>query len=232
MMLSILIAAIAPGIALLSYFYLKDRYEPEPISMVAKLFVFGALLVFPTMVLQRSLVLGIGGEGEHPLLFSFVISAVIEEFLKWFIIYFFIYKHTVFDEPYDGIVYAVAAALGFATMENVLYAIVGFPSFSNLLYRALLPVSGHALFGVMMGYHLGKAKFNRLREKRYLVYSLVFPIVYHGLFDYILLMKKQYWVWLITPLMAYLWIRSMLKVKRANARSPLRVVRREEEINI
>lgn len=228
MLLSVLIAAIAPGIALLSYFYLKDRYDAEPISMVARLFLFGALLVFPTMVLQRALTLGLG---EHPLLFSFGISAGIEEFLKWFVLYFFIYKHVLFDEPYDGIVYAVAASLGFATLENVIYALIGFPSFSNLVYRALLPVSGHALFGVTMGYYLGKAKFNRAAEKKYLLLALALPICFHGIFDYILLVEKVYWVWLMAPLMLFLWVWSMRKVKRANARSPLRVVRREEEIN-
>jgi RsiW-degrading membrane proteinase PrsW (M82 family) len=227
--LSVLTAAIAPGVALLAYFYLKDRYDPEPIHQVMKVFLFGVLLVFPVMVLQRAFVHGLG---EDPLVFSFIISAGLEEFLKWFLVYFVIYQHATFDEPYDGIVYAVAVSLGFATLENVFYAFLSSSSMSSLLYRAVLPVSGHAMFGVIMGYHMGKAKFDPQRRSRYIVYSLVFPIFWHGLFDYLLLTTKTYWVWFMAPLMAFLWIRSLRKVNRANAKSPLRVIQGEKQVKM
>lgn len=226
---SVLTAAIAPGVALLIYFYLKDRYDTEPFHLVLKVFLFGVMLVFPVMVLQRAFVHGLG---ENPFVFSFIISAGLEEFLKWFLVYFIIYKHTSFDEPYDGIVYAVAASLGFATLENVFYAFLNSASISSLIYRALLPVSGHAMFGVIMGYHLGRAKFDPERRKRHLLYSLLLPIFWHGLFDYILLTTKTYWIWFMVPLMSYLWVRSLWKVHRANATSPLRVVQPEEQVKI
>lgn len=229
MTLSVLTAAIAPGIALLSYFYLKDRYDSEPIGMVIRVFMFGALLVFPIMMLQRALVLGFG---ENPFVFSFLFSSGIEELLKWFVVYYVIYKHVEFDEPYDGIVYAVAVSLGFATVENVIYSLLNFTSFSNLLMRALLPVSGHALFGVMMGYHLGRAKFQPSSEKKHLLFSVGLPVFFHGVFDYIILISKSNWMWLMLPLMIFLWILGLWKVKHANARSPFRAVRREDEIKI
>lgn len=49
-MITIIMAAFAPGLALLSFFYLKERFDHEPISMVLRMFLFGALLVFPIMV--------------------------------------------------------------------------------------------------------------------------------------------------------------------------------------
>lgn len=228
-LLSVLAAAIAPGMAFLAYFYLKDRYESEPISTVVRMFVFGALLVFPTMVIQRAFVLAFG---ENPFLFSFVYSSFLEEFLKWFLVFFVIYKHQDFNEPYDGIVYAAAVSLGYATVENVIYALLGEPSVSSLLMRALLPVSGHAMFGVMMGYHLGRAKFMRSRETRHLTLSLLLPVFYHGVFDYILLDAQRYWLWLMLPLMLFLWGRSMWKLNRANDISPFRGFIREEEVKI
>ncbi|PYI54965.1 glutamic-type intramembrane protease PrsW [Paenibacillus flagellatus] len=228
--LSVITAAVAPGIALLVYFYLKDLYDSEPVHMVARVFLYGVLLVFPTMVLQRALVLGLG---ESPLLFAFGITGTVEEFFKWFILYYAIYKHTVFDEPYDSIVYAVSVSLGFATLENVIYAMLHPFSFSALLFRALLPVSGHALFAVMMGYYMGKAKFGDPSQRVKLLFkSLWIPIFWHGLFDYILMQTKTYWVWLIVPLMVFLWVRGMGNVNRANAKSPFRAVRPEEEINL
>jgi RsiW-degrading membrane proteinase PrsW (M82 family) len=210
---SLLMAAIAPGIALLAYFYLKDLYESEPILMVARMFVLGILTVFPTMVVQRGFVLGLG---DNPLLFAFGISAGIEEFIKWFLVYFLIFRNSSIKQPYDGIVYATAVSLGFATLENVLFSWFYQPSMSTLLYRAMLPVSGHALFGVVMGYYLGKAKSSPQHERKYVTYALLLPIFWHGSFDYILLLANNYWLWLIAPFMFILWVRGIRKVNRAN----------------
>jgi protease PrsW len=230
--LSILTLAISPAIALLAYFYLKDRYHAEPIHWIVRLFISGSLLVFPTMVVQRSLVLGLGEFGESPFAFSFLLSGGLEEFLKWFIVYYLLYKHTLFDEPYDGIVYCVAVSLGFASLENILFAVYNDLSLTGFWFRALIPVSGHALFGVVMGYYMGKAKFHPEKERLLLGYSLIFPILWHGLLDWILLVFTQSWVWIVVPFMAILWLKGLSKVDSANRASPYRVVRPDEEINL
>ncbi|UJF31164.1 glutamic-type intramembrane protease PrsW [Paenibacillus hexagrammi] len=227
--LSIIMAAIAPGLSLLTYFYLKDRYETEPIHLVIRMFIFGVLLVYPTMVLQHSLIQEFG---EGTFTSAFFLSGGIEEFLKWFVIYHLIYRHASFDEPYDGIVYAVAVSLGYATLENIIYAFLNASSFSELLVRALLPVSAHALFGVMMGYYMGKAKFTPSQKKKYLWFSIFLPILWHGVFDYILLIAKNYWVWIMIPIMTFLWIRTIWRVDRANEHSPLRISPSDEKIKV
>lgn len=226
--LSIIMAAVAPGLSLLAFFYLKDRYESEPIHLVVKVFVLGALLVLPSIVIQRVLLNELGD--AHPLLFSFVITSGVEEFLKWLLLYHAIYNHRSFDEPYDGIVYAVAISLGFATLENIFYALFNSMTFSGLMIRALLPVSGHALFGVTMGYYAGKAKFDSQRKRRYLIMALFGPLVLHGIFDYILLAMTNYWAWAMIPFMTFLWLHTMWRVEHANDRSPLRNFSREEKM--
>lgn len=229
--LSLVIAAAAPGAALLAFFYLKDRYNSEPVSLVLKMFLLGVLLVFPMMVIQYSFLQAFG---SNPFVASFIISAGLEEFFKWFIVYFVIYKHSSFDEPYDGIMYAVSVSLGFATLENIFYAFLQSSTFLDLMIRALLPVPGHALFGVLMGFHLGKAKFMAAgsRINFHLLLSLFLPIFYHGLFDFILVTANVYWVWFIIPLMTFLWIRSLWKMDQANKHSPFRLLLRDETINI
>lgn len=231
LLFSILTAAVAPGISLLTYFYLKDRYDAEPIHMVVRVFLLGVLIVLPIMVLQRGLVLWLG---ESQFLFSFGISAGVEELVKWFVLYHIIFNHTEFDEPYDGIVYAVAISLGFATVENVLYAVFQPASVGSLIIRALLPVSGHALFGVTMGYYLGKAKFATDRPKvmQFLALAAVVPLLEHGIYDYIMGSGSTYWVWFIVPLMVYLWIKGVRKMKLADAGSPFRVLGHEEEVKL
>ena len=117
-MISIISGALAPGIALLSFIYLKDKYEREPMNLIIKLFLLGAALVFPAYVLERVFQEGIL---NFDIITSVVNIAIIEEFLKWFTLYFIMYKHTEFNEPYDGIVYAVSISIGFATLENLGY---------------------------------------------------------------------------------------------------------------
>ncbi|AOZ91392.1 glutamic-type intramembrane protease PrsW [Paenibacillus crassostreae] len=229
LLFSVIASAVAPGLALLTFFYLKDKYDAEPIHMVVRIFLLGLLVVIPVIIIQRGLTLGLG---THPFVQSFFISSGVEELLKWLVLYFIIYNHVEFDEPYDGIVYAVTISLGFATVENFMYAWYSQASIGTMFIRALLPVSGHALFGVIMGYYFGLARFRKVNNtKRYLVYSLLIPWLFHGIYDLILTTVTDYWVWLIVPLMVLLWYGGMDKVIRANNRSPLRFQKREEEVN-
>src|SRR5690606_25899020 len=111
-------AALAPAVAIMSYIYLKDRYL-EPISLIIRMFILGAILVFPIMFIQYAL----DAEGwlSNSFITSFLLVAFLEEFAKWFIFMFTIYHHNEFNDHYDGIVYAVAISLGFASLENILY---------------------------------------------------------------------------------------------------------------
>lgn len=209
-MFSLLTAGIAPAIALLSYFYLKDEFEQEPIIIVLKSYLVGALLVFPILFIQFAL----QEEGMMATVASEVLqTAFIEEFLKWFIIMITVYNHVEFNERYDGIVYSTAVALGFASAENVLYLISY--GLETAFFRALFPVSSHALFGVVMGYYLGKAKFNEEKKIKYFIYSFAFPFLLHTVYNGILIVQNQ-WILYLIPFMIFLWVYSLRKVKKAN----------------
>ncbi|MGG1399525.1 glutamic-type intramembrane protease PrsW [Bacillus salipaludis] len=209
-MLAILSAGIAPGLALLSYFYLKDEYETEPISVVLRTFMYGALLVFPIMFIQHVF------ETEHliksEVVDAFLSSSLLEEFFKWFILFYAIYSHVEFDEPFDGIVYGAAASLGFATVENIFYLVAN--GIEHAVTRALLPVSSHALFGVIMGFYIGKAKFTEGLKIKWIILSLLLPFVLHGVYDYILITQEN-WIYIIFPFMIFLWWFGLRKVKTA-----------------
>ncbi|MDF2681399.1 MAG: conserved hypothetical rane protein [Brevibacillus sp.] len=212
-MIAMIGAAVAPGIAILSYFYLRDSLEPEPISMVIRSFIFGVLLVIPIMVIQY--IMQTEWNWRDGIVAEVFQSAVIEEFFKWMVIYFTAYKHVEFDEPYDGIVYAVAVSLGFATLENLFYLIIN--GLDIAFWRALLPVSSHALFAVWMGYYLGLAKFSKgvRKERIFLWVSVVLPISLHALYNAIFL-SVQNWLVVIVPFMLLLWWQGLKKVQRAH----------------
>jgi RsiW-degrading membrane proteinase PrsW (M82 family) len=228
---SILTAAVAPGLSLLTYLYLRDKYEAEPIHMVLKVFLIGIFLVVPIMVLQRGVEIWLG---EGNFVMAFIQSSGVEEFIKWFVLFHLLYNHTEFDEPYDGILYAGALSLGFATTENLLYSVFMPADFGAMLMRALLPVSGHMLFGVIMGYYLGRAKFSLGKKKRntFLFLSMLVPFVLHGLYDWIIVMREQDWIFVIIPFMALLWLFGLSKMKSAHIKSPFRYVRAKDEVNL
>jgi protease PrsW len=210
-MIAIITAGIAPGLAILSYFYLKDQYDSEPIYMVFRSFLLGLLLVFPIMFIQYVL------ETENVFSSSFfeifIASGLLEEFFKWFILYISIFQHLHFDEHYDGIVYGVSVSLGFATFENILYLFANGVEYA--VGRAILPVSSHALFGVIMGYYLGKSKFSSgKRSKQWLLISIVLPIILHGSYDYIIATNEDWHLYMI-PFMLLLWWVALQKAKKA-----------------
>ncbi|ALC81438.1 MULTISPECIES: glutamic-type intramembrane protease PrsW [Bacillus] len=210
-MVAIISAGIAPGIALLLYFYLKDQYDTEPIHIVIRMFILGVLLVFPIMFIQY--VLEQENVVTNKLLLSFLSSGLLEEFFKWFLLMVGIFQHVEFDDHYDGIVYGTSISLGFATLENILF-LVGH-GLEYAFTRALLPVSSHALFGVIMGFYIGKLKFSEKKARRkWLILSLGLPVILHGFYDYILLSLEN-WLYLMLPFMFFLWWFSLHKAKQA-----------------
>ncbi|MGD6815731.1 glutamic-type intramembrane protease PrsW [Metabacillus sp. 84] len=211
-MLAAISAGIAPGLAILCYFYLKDQYESEPVYMVIRAFVFGMILVFPLMFIQYIIETEkVFANDFNRIFFSY---GLLEEFFKWFIFIVAIYPHVHFDEHYDGIVYGSAVSLGFATLENILFL------FSNGLEfaigRALLPVSSHALFGVIMGYYLGKTKFTNHSgyKMKWLLLSIILPVTLHGFYDYVLFTYK-FWPVIMLPFMLILWWFGLHKARQA-----------------
>ena len=222
-MLTILSAAIAPALALLTFFYLKDRLEPEPLGMVLRTFLYGALLVFPIMFIQYAL--KAEGVSTHPLVYSFFTIGFMEEFFKWFIFLYTAFQHTEMDSVYDGIIYGVSISLGFATVENVLYLFAHGVDYA--FTRALFPVSSHALFGVLMGYYLGRAKFGSRHPRLRVFGAMLVPFLLHGLYDYILLAVTFNWVYVQAPFMIILWIIGLRKV-RAAIRHPIEQIQMKE----
>ncbi|MDE5411956.1 glutamic-type intramembrane protease PrsW [Alkalihalobacterium chitinilyticum] len=211
-MFSLITATTGPAMALFCYFYLKNDVSHQALLMIIKTFIIGALLVFPVMVIQYAI--EVEGVFTSEFTIAFFGYAFTEEFFKWFLLFFFAYKHATFNKTYDGIIYGVSISLGFASVENFFYLIAN--GLETAWLRALFPVSSHALFGVIMGYYLGKAKFSKKRRNRYVLFSLFLPILLHGSYDLILLTMDRYIHITMLLFMIGLWTFSIHKVKMAN----------------
>jgi protease PrsW len=116
----------------------------------------------------------------------------------------FPYFRPFFNEPLDGIIYAVMISMGFATLENVLYAMEY--SISTTALRGLTAVPAHAVFATMMGYFVGKAKFKTERkiQIRFLAMGLGLAVLVHGLYDFFII--QEFYDWLILLAIVTLFI--------------------------
>src|SRR6056297_2512295 len=218
MNLNLILTAVTPGIALAAIIYIVDRHDREPVKLLIKTFIGGAFITIPTIFLESFLIgfnlfpgiLGIAYQ-------AFIVAGFSEEFLKRFVVMKLAYKNKNFDERLDGIVYAVFSALGFATVENIMYVVFRFADVESVgTYRAILSVPAHMLFAVTMGYYLSLSKFAQtdVEKKFYYKKSLTAPMLLHGTFNFILMSGSGFLMILFLPFVIYLWI---INIKKLNS---------------
>ena len=125
--------ALAPGVAIMLYIYLKDKHEREPLSLLLISFVYGMVSTLLTLFISTPinfLVVLREDDYLHEFYSAFFKVALVEEFSKFVFVRFILFPNKNFNEPFDGIVYAVMVGMGFATLENVIII---------LLYWLILP---------------------------------------------------------------------------------------------
>jgi len=163
------------------------------------------LLTLPATRLESwTLLLGI----EYPtsielrLIVSILVVAIGEEFAKFLVLVAYPLSRPFFNEPIDGIVYAVMIGMGFATLENIFYATQF--GLGTTIVRAFTAVPAHALFSVVLGYFAGLAWLHPERKARLLFQGLALAIAFHAVYDFLVL--QRYYDWLVILAVSGLWI--------------------------
>jgi RsiW-degrading membrane proteinase PrsW (M82 family) len=171
------IIAFVPAMFYLLPLIWLDRYDPEPLWLLAATFAWGALVAVVVSFIINTLFGAFFGET-----FSAVVSApVFEEGSKGLgLVLLLIFFRSYFDDILDGIIFAGVIALGFSTVENVLYygrAInEGKESLAALLIvRGVMSPFAHVTFTAMTGIGCGIA-----RESHNTVVRFLLPIVGYG----------------------------------------------------
>lgn len=183
---------LAPIVIILLTIYVKDKYEKEPVKLALTGTLYGILISIPITFTEKyitSLAPPINSI-YYPFFISFVVASFVEETYKYIILVFLVYRNNNYNEPFDGILYAVYISLGFATIENILYVfnpIMG--GLYTAIARAIFSIPAHAIFGVYMGYYLSKQKFLNYKTK---IFSLIIPIFIHGIYDLLLFTNIKY----------------------------------------
>ena len=207
--MNILLAAIAPVAIILVYIYFRDKYEKEPIKQLIKALAAGMFIVIPVIFLESFLGeirLSLELSSRSDAFFNaFGIAAFSEEIFKFLAFIFLIWKSKDYNERFDGIVYAVFISLGFALVENIKY-LMNYGT-EIALMRGILAVPAHALFGVTMGYYLSLSKFSvRKSDKtKFFYFAIIFPIILHGSYDFILMANEPMGMLAFIPFIIYLW---------------------------
>lgn len=191
LLLLLLALAVAPAVALGVFIYWRDKFDKEPIHLLIACFFLGAISCIPAALAEVYLDKWLNPKqyGWGGLFFStFIIVALMEEGVKFLFTLLVAYRRKEFNEPYDGITYAVMVSLGFATLENIVYVLSG--DLSVGVIRMFTSVPAHVTFGVIMGYFLGLAKFseNSIRLK---LTGLLVAVLFHGAYDFSLYSTAQ-----------------------------------------
>lgn len=183
--LILLFLAILPVIICLGLLLRKDKIHPEPKSKLAAAFFGGILSLILTLIFTTIFDIQPQTWGLDPLLegvsCAFLEAAIPEELFKFICLYFIIWKSKEFDEYLDGIIYATFVSMGFASIENIVYIFEN--GMGTAFLRAFTAIPGHFFCGVIMGYFLSLAKFDKANRISNLWKALGFAILVHGIYD-------------------------------------------------
>ena len=191
-LITVLILAVLPSLIWL-FFYLKEDLHPEPRYWLFTIFVMGIasapLVIFLEMSLNKW--------GNSVLIF--IIAPLIEEIAKYGVVHLTLNKNLVLDEPVDGMIYVIVAALGFAAIENV-FAIFSFipvgssgylsATFNFMSMRFISAVALHGLASGIAGYYF--AKFYFIDKNPILILKGLFlATVLHGIYNFLIIKNGE-----------------------------------------
>ncbi len=190
------VVAFTPAIIYLFPIIWLDRYDPEPLWLLSLAFAWGALLAVLISIVVNSMIgaavtIAVGEQAGG--LAGAVISApLFEEISKGaglLVIVLFLRKY--FDGILDGIIFAGVIALGFATVENVLYYgralnLGGAEGLRQVFFlRGVLSPFAHVTFTAMTGIGFGLARetHNSLLKYIFPIAGLVLAIALHAFWN-------------------------------------------------
>jgi len=127
------------------------------------------------------------------LIYVFLVVAFSEELVKLGMLLAYPFPRPFFNEPMDGIVYSLMVGMGFAVIENLIYAYNY--GIETVLIRAFTAVPAHAIFAIFMGYFVGLSKFHPTNKWKLIGFGFTLAVFIHGLYDFFIV--QQYYEWLM-----------------------------------
>lgn len=178
--------AIVPAVLWLAFFYQQDRREPEPKGLVIEVFILGGLLAAAIGIPLVENVFAVSNWMYDNFWVNLAGAVLVigfsQEFLKYAAVRFSVYSMAEFDERTDGIIYATAAGLGFASVLNIAFIVnSGGANLGMAAIRIVLTSLAQASFAGITGYFLGIDKLDR-KPAWWMPAGVLLAAVLNGLF--------------------------------------------------
>ena len=185
-----MVLSLVPAAIWLFFFYRLDRLEPEPKRLVLGIFIMGTLAA---AALRDPLINGLFDVRAWQyntwwghLFGGILIVGFIEQFLIYATVRYVIFEHPEFDERVDGVIYAVAAGLGLATVLNFQYVVRSNGVDLDIgSVRMVINALGYASFAGVMGYFIGQTRFEKT-PIYYMPAGLALAATLNGLFWFLI----------------------------------------------
>lgn len=188
------LAAIAPIVCYISFFWWLDRYEREPAWLLILTFIYGGTLAILGGIIGSQVLIAALDISSHQMVASFV-APVAEEPAKGLILVLLLFSMS-FDNTTDGLLYGAATGLGFAATENFLYFLQAYNEGGETLWWQLVWIRGlftalmHSSASAVLGASLGWARYRGSGAVlKALVVGLVAAMGIHALFNGALVFK-------------------------------------------
>lgn len=183
-------------------FYFREDCHPEPKAILTKVFLMG-IITSPLAIFFQLALVKCGGLASLerfclPIGFLppstpefFLWSAFVEEAVKFYAIKLMVLNNPEFDEPIDAMIYMMAAALGFAAIENTLIVFQTTPdgvavTINTLILRFIGATLLHALASGLLGYFLAISWFFQHHRKKLFIVGLIIATIFHFTFNIII----------------------------------------------
>lgn len=181
--------ALVPAAIWLIFFYLQDRAEPEPKGFVLGVFGLGALLAaavgIPVVENLFRVSHWLRTDTMSTIVGGILVVGFMQEFLKYAAVRYSIYNSDEFDEPTDGVIYATAAGLGYATVLNINFVVSnGGVDLGAGIIRIAVVALAQAAFSGITGYFLGRAKFES-EQIWWMPLGITLAAVFNGVFNWL-----------------------------------------------
>ena len=217
---------VVPVLFWSAYHYHKDRHFPEPPQNLALCFALGCL----SAGISRAMYEGLGvlelrhdalelGLSNLPGLFAYAMLAIgpIEELAKMLPFLVVVLRFRAFDEPLDGIIYASFIALGYSTIENILY--LQYLTTLEAIARGFAAPLVHIMFASVWGFYVGRAYLYRGSHRVPALLSVLVAMALHGGYDFLVLAEPLAALPLSAFLMLLIWIWRLLLIRGIHSRS-------------
>jgi len=192
-----LILTSFPAIILFfSYFVYFKKKDVDQITF-SKVFLGGILIAFPAGYLNDYILTIFKNEDliNNSLLKGYFAGGLVEELLKFTVLYFFVLKTNSYKNQFEVIFYGITVSVAFALIENFDYVysykvLLKNYSYQMALNRSYSALMMHSLNGIVMGFYF--SFFAIIKDKKFLGFCILLPIIFHGTYNFLISIYEYY----------------------------------------